>query len=253
MSDSPSDAAISYNTPDFVVRIPPNLTILADTLPVRVGAPAPEFEARRLDGGTFRLADAAAQRRHVVLMTGAITSPMAAIPLPEMNAIYREFQDQGIDFYLLYVKESHPAENYRHHTSLEQKIAYAQDFRRFEKPAFPVLVDDLEGSTHRSYGPWPSGLFIVHANGLLVFRSTIANPDQLRTYLRQLVGWDRIRNEHPDHVPHIGYTEFLVEHDADEAEHHRVYERAGPKAFEDYWKFHPIHRGVWPAAAPAKH
>lgn len=239
-----------YNAPDFTVRIPPSLAGLGGTLAANVGAPAPEFEAQILDGGTFRLADAR-QGRHVVLLTGAITSPMSVAHLSEMNALAEEFRAYGIDFYLLYVKESHPAENYPHHLSLEQKIDHARAFQRLEQPAFPVLVDTLEGDVHRAYGPWPSALFVVHANGMLAFRSTIADPVQLRTYLTQLVGWDRIRREHPDHVQHICYTESLVEVSADEHSHYRVYERAGQKAFEDYWRVHPVHRDIWPGPTEA--
>ena len=38
-------------------------------------------------------------------------------------------------------------------------------------------------------------------------------------------------------------SERLVGHLADQATHRRVYERAGPTAFEDYWKAHPLCRG----------
>ena len=247
-----SDAAAAYNTPDFAVRIPDDLTALGKSLPVPVGAPAPEFEVARLDGGTFRLADARGQR-HVVFMTGAITSPMAAINVPALNALSRQYRERSVDFYLLYVKESHPAEKYRHHTSFEQKLSHARAFRDLEKPEFPVLVDHLDGSTHRAYGPWPAALFVVHKNGLLVFRSSIANAaQQLALYLEQLANWDHIDATAGERVPHIGYTEMLVELDADEGEHFRVYDRAGPKAFEDYWQFYPGHRDVWPLSPERK-
>jgi hypothetical protein len=234
-----------YNTPDFTVRIPPNLGALGATLAAKVGLPAPEIETQRLDGGAFRLSEAR-QGRHVVLLTGAITSPMSVAHLAEMTALAKEFERENIDFYLLYVKESHPAENFLHHTSLQQKTEYARDFERLEKPGFPILVDSLEGDVHRAYGAWPSALFVIQSSGMLIFRSTIADPVQLRTYLTQLVGWDRIRREHPDHVQHICYTESLVEVSADEASHYRVYHRAGQKAFEDYWRVHPVHHDIWP-------
>lgn len=247
MSERPSDAATAYNTPNFALRIPPDLiTRLGETLPARVGVPAPEFEAAVLGGGTFRLADAR-NRRHVVLMIGSITSPMTAIAVPEMNDLWREFGPRGVEFYLVYVKESHPAENYRHHTSMEQKIKHAGDLQRSEKPTFPMLVDNLEGEIHRSYGPWPTSLFVVHKDGLLVFRSTIAQPAQLRGFLSELMEWDRVAREHPDNDAHISYTESICGHDVSEAEHYRVYQRAGPQAFEDYWMFNPKHRDIWPA------
>lgn len=250
MSEERGEIQPPYNSADFTVRIPPSLAVLGNTLAAKIGAPAPEFEAQMLDGGTFRLAEAR-RDRHIVLLMGAITSPMSIAHLPEMNALAEEVRSQGVDFYLLYVKESHPAENYRHHVSLEQKIAHARDFQRLERPTFPILVDALEGDVHRAYGSWPSALFVIHSSGMLVFRSTIADPIQLRTYLTELAGWDRIRREHPDHAPHISYTESLVEITADEAAHYRVYRRAGRKAFEDYWRVKPDHRDTWPGPQKA--
>lgn len=235
----------AYNDPDFYVRTSPDLTRLGETLAAKVGAAAPEFEVNLLDGGTFRLADARDQR-HVVLMMGAITSPMTAIQLPAMNALWTEFGPRGVDFYLVYVKESHPGENFPHHTSMDQKMAYARQLQELEKPAFPILVDSLDGHIHRSYGQWPTSLFVVHKDGRLVFRSTICQPVQLRTYLQELLEWEELSRAHPDHVSHTGYTEFVVEHDVNEAEHYRVYRRAGAKAFEDFWKVYPNQRDKWP-------
>jgi alkyl hydroperoxide reductase subunit AhpC len=247
MNERSEDSSVSYNTPDFAIRVSADLSRLSEALPARVGAPAPEFEAVRLDGGRFRLADVRG-RRHVVLMMGAITSPMTAIAIPGMNRLYEEFGGRDVEFFLVYVKESHPAENYRHHTSMEQKMAYARDLLRLEKPAFPILVDSLDGAIHRSYGQRPAALFVVHKDGRLMFRSTIAQPSQLEHFLGEVMDWDRLEREQPERVSHVSYTETIVEHEVDEGEHYRVYARAGPKAFEDYWKFNPAHRNKWPRA-----
>lgn len=239
------DDAVAYNDVDFVVRTMRDQTRLGETLPARVGAPAPEFEAARLNGGTYRLADSRG-KRHVVLVMGAITSPMTAVVLPGMNELHHDLIAENVDFYLVYVKESHPGEHYPHHTSMEQKIACARDLQREENPAFPILVDSLDGKIHRAYGQWPISLFVIHKDGRLVFRSTIAQPFQLRNYLTELLDADRLARDHPERVRHLAYTEYLVEHEADEAQHYRVYSRAGPKAFEDTWRANPARRH-WPA------
>jgi hypothetical protein len=38
----------------------------------------------------------------------------------------------------------------------------------------------------------------------------------------------------------------VLAHEADQATHRRVYERAGQTAFEDYWRKRPQHRDRWP-------
>jgi peroxiredoxin len=239
-----SDPAPVYNNPDFRIAMP-DQTRLGDTLPVRVGQMAPEFEAPLLDGGTFRLAEAR-DHSHVVLMMGSITSPMCAFNVPPLNALHAEYGERGVQFYLVYTKESHPAERFPHHTSFEQKCAHARELQRLENVQVPVLVDDLDGTIHRAYGPWPTSLFVVHRDGRVVYRSTIANAAELRYYLHEMVAADRLAAAKPDRVPHLAYTEWLLEHEADEPVHYRVYERAGPKAFEDYWQVFPRHRDRWP-------
>jgi peroxiredoxin len=231
-----------YNTPDFWLKMP-DMTRLGNTLPAQVGQPAPAFEVQILDGETVRLQDLLA-RGHVVLMMGSITSPMCAIHVPMFNRLAAEFGDRGVQFFLVYTKESHPGENYLHHTSLEQKISYARDLRRLENVQVPILVDNLAGSLHRSYGPWPTSAFGVHRDGRLVFRTTIVDERALRLFVEDLVASERLTD--PDRSPHISYTEMMVEHEVDEETHYRVYVRAGPKAFEDYWKVFPGERDRWP-------
>ena len=59
-------------------------------------------------------------QRHVVIMTGAVTSPMCAFEVPEFNRLQEEFDNKGVSFFLLYTRESHPAENYGAHTTLSR-------------------------------------------------------------------------------------------------------------------------------------
>ena len=238
-----ADQGGAYNAPDFSIKLP-DPARLGETIPVRVGEMAPEFEAPVLDGEVVRLRDLREQC-HVVLMMGSITSPMCAVAMPGMNQMVTDFGGRGVNFYLVYVKESHPGEHYLHHTSMEQKLSHARDFRKAENVKFPILVDSLEGTIHRSYGPWPTSLFVIHRDGRLVYRSTIADPQDARHYLAELLASDHL-SANPDRVPHLCYSERLIEHEPDQVQHRRVYDRAGPKAFEDYWKQFPGQRGRWP-------
>lgn len=51
-----ADQGGAYNTPDFRFKLP-DPARLGETLPVRVGEMAPEFEAPVLDGEVVRLRD----------------------------------------------------------------------------------------------------------------------------------------------------------------------------------------------------
>lgn len=232
----------AYNTPDFVfgAAAPENP---GELMPAKVGFMAPNFEARTLEGDVVRLSDLKG-KRHVVITTGAVTSPMCAHEIPAFNRLNEEFEKNGISFFLLYTRESHPGENYPHHTSWEQKVAHARDLQRLEGVRVPILVDDLAGTAHRSYGTWPNALFVIHRDGRLVYRCNMMNASALRQFLEDLVAADRLAAE--GKMLHSEYSERMVGHEAEQRVHRRVYERAGAKAFEDYWKARPNLRNRWP-------
>ena len=237
-----NDAERAYNLEAFAVATPAP-TSPGETLAAKVGIMAPDFVVPALDGTIVRLSDFHG-KRHVVIMTGAVTSPMCAFEVPAFNQLQREFQDRDVSFFLLYTRESHPAENYPSHSSSEQKLAHARDLQRLEGVQFPIIVDRLDGEIHRSYGVWPNALFVIHKDGRLVFRSNMANHRELRQFLEDLTAADRAAAE--GRVLHLQYSERIVAHEADQTTHHRVYQRAGAKAFEDYWARRPQHRNRWP-------
>ena len=153
-------------------------------------------------------------------MTGAITSPMCAFEAPQFGRLQRDFAEHGILFFILYTRESHPAENYPAHRSLDQKISYARALQRLENIEVPVIVDHLDGRIHRAYGLWPNALFVIHKDGRLVFRSNMANHRELRQYLEDLLAAEKAAAE--GKVLHLQYSERVVAHEADQATHRRV-------------------------------
>ena len=236
-----NDVERAYNSEEFATGA--NATNPGVTLPAQVGIAAPEFAAAALDGTTMRLSDLRG-RSHVVMMTGAVTSPMCAFEAPEFNKLQADFAGRGFAFFMLYTRESHPAENYRAHESIEQKVSYARELQRLEDINFAIIVDHLDGRIHRAYGVWPNALFVIHKDGRLVFRSNMANHRELRQFLEDILAAETAVAA--GRVVHLQYSERVVAHEADQATHRRVYERAGPKAFEDYWAKRPQNRNRWP-------
>jgi peroxiredoxin len=237
-----TDADREYNAPGFTVAVGA-ATHPGEAMPAKVGVPAPEFEATTLDGKVVRLSEFRGER-HVVMMTGAVTSPMCAFEIPAFNRMQQEFAARGVSFFLLYTRESHPAENYAAHGSLDQKAAFARALQRLEDVRFPIIVDHLDGRIHRAYGVWPNALFVIHKDGRLIFRSNMASDRELRQFLEDLLAAEKAAAE--GEITHLQYSERLMPHVADRATHRRVYERAGPKAFEDYWAKRPQNRNRWP-------
>jgi len=236
-----NDEERAYNLEEFAASAP--LVNPGETLAAKVGVAAPDFELACLDGPPVRLSDFRG-KRHVVIMAGAVTSPMCAFEIPAFNQLQEEFASREISFFLLYTRESHPAEHYPSHGSWEQKLAHARDLKRLENVRIPVLVDSLDGKIHRSYGIWPNAVFVIHKDGRLIFRSNMANHRELRQFFEDLIAADDAAAA--GRVLHMQYSERVIAHEADQATHRRIYERAGPKAFEDYWAKRPHNRNRWP-------
>jgi alkyl hydroperoxide reductase subunit AhpC len=197
---------------------------------LRVGMPAPDFDLPTVDGGRYRLSDVL-RERHAVLIFGAITSPVTATNLPELNHLWEYIQWRGVQLLFVYAREPHPGEVYPHHTSMEQKVAVAKEFQQVEKVRFPVLVDELDGRVHRAYGARPNPVFVVHRNGRLVYRAGHAQVPELRDYLEHLLLWDQVEEQGlPTHNMYVEQIRFII---PDGPHHKEIVQRAGPKAVRE--------------------
>lgn len=226
-----------YNLPDF--RPPPGGIGQIDFQPnLRVGMPAPDFDLPLVDGGRLRLSDVTSTR-HAALVFGCITSPVTATHLPELNRMWESFSSENVQFLFIYTGEIHPGERYPHHTSFEQKMKHAREFRKIEEVRFPVLVDGLDGDVHRTYGHRPNPVFVVNREGRLAFRAPSVEPPVLREYLSHLLMWDEVKRQG---LPvHLVYTEQLRFQMPDGPMHDKVLQRAGPKAVREQELAHGPH------------
>ena len=64
---------------------------------------------------------------------------MAATAMDDMAD---RFADRGVTSVFVYTREAHPAENYRHHTSMEVKRRNARAFVELCEVRRPVLLDE---------------------------------------------------------------------------------------------------------------
>lgn len=82
--------------------------------------------------------------------------------VPPLTELYRKYRSRGFQFFIVYVREAHPGENYPHHASPKQKLAHARKLRELEKVhEIPILVDDFEGTTHSGYGLLPNMVYLI--------------------------------------------------------------------------------------------
>jgi hypothetical protein len=167
--------------------------------------------------------------------------------VPPLTELYGRYQSKGFEFFIVYVREAHPGENFPHHTSLEQKFAHARKLREFEKVRIPVLVVDLHGSVHRAYGLLPNMIYLIDQEGVVAYKSDWTDACELEGMCESLIRLDEMKARR---VPIIrkGVSERIHWIPMDPALRERVYRSSGEKAIKDFYNA----RGYLPYATAAK-
>jgi len=151
-----------------------------------------------------------------------------------LNELYRCYRQHGFEFFTIYVREPHPGEHYGPHRSLEQKFRFAQDCRKQDGIQTPLLIDDLEGTVHRSYGSMPNMIYIIDKNGRIAYKAMWTDHEEVASVLANLVTADELQARGVRVKP--SYTERVNYIPAEYAGglREKVFDRAGPKAWADY-------------------
>lgn len=167
--------------------------------------------------------------------------------VPPLTRLWEKYQLKGFECFIVYVREAHPGENFPHHTSLEQKLAHASKLRDLEKVKLPILIDDLQGTTHKAYGLLPNMVYLINRDGVIVYKSDWTDAVELDGMCESLIRLDEMRAQR---VPIVrqGISERLHWIPMEPALRERVYRRSGEKAIKDFFNA----RGYLPYATDAE-
>lgn len=153
--------------------------------------------------------------------------------VPPLTNLREKYRAKGFEFFIVYVREAHPGENFPHHTSFEQKLAHARKLRDLEDIKIPILVDDLQGSTHKAYGLRANMIYLIDREGIVAYKSDWTDAVELDGMCGSLIRLEEMKSWQ---VPIIrqGHSERLHWIPMDPAQRERVYRRSGEKAIRDY-------------------
>lgn len=93
----------------------------------------------------------------------------------------------------VYTREAHPGERVPHHDSMERKFANARLLRDEVGITRPILVDDLTGTGHRAYGSLPNMTWVIDRGGLIAYKASWTDVDNLESFLQRYYGARRAR------------------------------------------------------------
>jgi hypothetical protein len=154
--------------------------------------------------------------------------------VPPLTQVFDKYRIKGFEFFIVYVREAHPGENFPHHTSIEQKLAHARKLRELERVEIPILLDDLAGTTHRAFGLSPNMVYLINRDGFIVYKSDWTDSHELAGMCESLIRLDDMKARQ---VPIIrkGVSERVHWIPMDQAHRERIYRRSGEKAIKDYF------------------
>jgi hypothetical protein len=148
-----------------------------------------------------------------------------------MERLADQYADRAVRSVFLYTREAHPAENYRHHRSMNEKRANARAFVEYSKVRRQVLLDDLEGTAHRAYGMLPNMTWIIGRGGMIHYKSAWTSEADLVDALEGVLDFQANRAKKQ-------WVAFYSERTAwstrDMSEFKAGLLRNGPQALADY-------------------
>ena len=158
-----------------------------------------------------------------------------------MEDMAARYADRAVSSVFLYVREAHPAENYRHHTSMDDKRAIARAFRDNEGVKRRILLDDLEGACHKAYGLMPNMTYIIGRGGLMLHKAGWTNAqevEQALTYHLENLARRAKEGLQPVYTENV---QWRVPADSGMRPDHNDFmkglERNGPQAVKDFKDF----------------
>lgn len=225
-TDMPATHADTYNyaTFDFAMEADEFSRWLADG--PQVGQPAPEFTLLDLDGNTLRLSDL--RGGPVVLEFGSYTCPIFSDRVPAMEQLAREHPEAT--FLVIYIREAHPGEHQGPHRRLAEKRSAAHKLALEEALRRRILIDTLDGATHRAYGGAWNPVYVIGADGRVVMREAWNHPKDVAAAL------DALGDGFAPQLPES--TEMLREPSRSPMGQ-RLLERGGPQALKDFYRSAP--------------
>lgn len=178
-------------------QVPDGLLGLAERFhqEVPLGKDAPALKGNLLDGSTLDLADYRGGKM-VCVIFGSLSDPPLISNLntarPSVNDLYSTYYPQGVEFVFVYTREAHPGPLLPPHDSLDLKIERAKALREQESLLMPMVIDSMDGATHKAWGTFTNPVYMVNRWGVVIAKSAFLDTSVLSGVLSDAVAWDNI-------------------------------------------------------------
>ncbi|MEQ9406223.1 MAG: deiodinase family protein [Fuerstiella sp.] len=146
-----------------------------------VGTTAPDFALRNLQGDTVRLSQQIGEKP-VVLIFGNFTCGPFRSQAGNIEKLFERYRDRAT-FFLIYVREAHPADGWWMNSNKRAGIDVSQptsDSARKQVAQLcqshlgleiPFLVDSVNDEVGAAYSGMPNRLYLIDRTGRIVFKN----------------------------------------------------------------------------------
>jgi thiol-disulfide isomerase/thioredoxin len=171
--------ALSFVTGASLVAGPAQAGRHPETL--RTGDVAPDFTLQSPDGKHSTKLSDFRSKKPVVLIFGSYTCPPFRDVYPTLERLHGTYGAR-VAFYYVYIREAHAEDGWKMPRNQREGIAIkdpktmaerttvAQQACAYFKTQIPSLVDTIDDATDRAYAAWPSRIFLIDVNGVIVVR-----------------------------------------------------------------------------------
>lgn len=103
-----------------------------------------------------------------------------------MKQLYGWYGDR-VNFVDVFIRQAHPGECRGPYRTYEEKVESAREYQREEGIPWMVLVDDLPGTVHNSYGGMADPVYLLDSMGRVAFYGMWTHAPTLKRAIDELL------------------------------------------------------------------
>lgn len=109
--------------------------------------------------------------------------------VPGLETIHRDFAPKGVDVRILYKSLTHPGTNgFVEPVTLDERLKHIEITREQLGTTIPFICDSMSNDIKHALDAAPNAEFVVAADGTILRKRFWHEPQELRTFLEDLVG-----------------------------------------------------------------
>ncbi|MEZ6132229.1 MAG: deiodinase family protein [Planctomycetaceae bacterium] len=147
-----------------------------------VGEMAPDFTLQRIDHGDEVTLSQEIGEKPVILIFGNFTCGPFRSQAGNIEKLYEQYRDHA-KFFLVYVREAHPADGWNMNSNervgieitqpkvQQQRMEVAQTCQQHLDLDLPFLVDTIDDTVGTAYSGMPNRLYLIDHDGRIAFKN----------------------------------------------------------------------------------